>query len=118
MSLTADDRLDILDLFARYNLALDDRDLDAFLACWVERGARLEGPDGTFTDLKAIRANQEVQFSRPLRQGKHRFSPTIHIRPGDKPGTAVVHSDFIMLEVDDLPQVVITGRSDDVAVKT
>ena len=51
--LTTEDRLDILDLLARYNYAIDDNDGDAWAACFTEDGV-FTSPNGSFTGREAL----------------------------------------------------------------
>lgn len=59
--LTTDDRLAICDLFARYGRALDNRDLDAYVATFAPDGALDSIRRGRVEGREAIRASlQEI----------------------------------------------------------
>jgi hypothetical protein len=119
LKLAADDRLDIQDLCARYNLCMDDHDLNGFMACWAEGDVRLENIAGQFSGRDGLRAFAEKQFEEKRLQGKRRLLSNLAIRPGEQPDTAYVTCDIFLLEVTDLPQVVATGRfRDSKVVKT
>ncbi len=108
MSLTALDRLEILDLVARYNLSTDDKDVDGYMACWAEE-VLFESPFGTFRTREEMRAF-EAQHVETGAMGKRHLSLNVAIEEEDD--DALVTSDLVVLEVAEAPHVVATGRYD------
>lgn len=106
MALTAQDRLEILDLVARYNLTTDSKDVDGYMDCWTEE-MLFESPFGTFRTREEMRAF-EAEHVHTGAMGKRHFSLNVAIEgEGEE---ARVTSDLIVMEVAEAPHVVATGR--------
>lgn len=108
MALTAQDRLEILGLVARYNLTTDSKDVDGYMDCWAEE-LLFESPFGTFRSREEMRAF-EAEHVQTGAMGKRHLSLNMAIEEdGDD---ALVTSDMVVLEVAEAPHVVATGRYD------
>ncbi|MEM3085889.1 MAG: nuclear transport factor 2 family protein [Halobacteria archaeon] len=70
MPLSLQDRLDILDLCARYNRSVDSGDAEGWLAVWTEDGV-FETPFGTFKGHKALRSFLRMFVSMGGRGRRH-----------------------------------------------
>lgn len=106
MALTAQDRLEILDLVARYNLTTDSKDVDGYMDCWAEE-ILFESPFGTFRTREEMRAF-EAEHVHAGAVGKRHFSLNVAMEgDGDE---ALVTSDLVVMEVAEAPHVVATGR--------
>ncbi|MDX1674637.1 MAG: nuclear transport factor 2 family protein [Longimicrobiales bacterium] len=108
MGLTALDRLEILDLVARYNLTTDSKDVDGYMDCWAE-DVLFESPFGTFRTREKMRAF-EAHHVETGAMGKRHLSLNVAIQEEDE--AALVTSDLVVLEVAEAPHVVATGRYD------
>lgn len=108
MELTARDRLEILDLVARYNLTTDSKDVDGYMDCWAE-DLLFESPFGTFRTREEMRAF-EAEHVQTGAVGKRHLSLNVAIEQDRD--DALVTSDLVVLEVAEAPHVVATGRYD------
>jgi hypothetical protein len=118
MKLTAEDRLDILDLCARFNDCFTRRDVDGVMDCWADGDIRWETINGTFTGRAAVRAQQEKNAASVFFQSKRFLGGNVIIRPGERDGEAAVTCDLVILEINELPQVALTGSCADRVVRT
>ena len=113
MALTADDRLAILDLIARYNRLADDRDVEGTVELYTADGyihgdfATAPGHDGMRADLPAIFA-MEGTLKRHI--------STNHIVEGDGE-QATVRSMLLVVEGETLPAVGATADITDELIK-
>lgn len=122
MSLTTADLLEIHDLVARYCLATDNGDVDAFMATWVgpdRFGGFDSGPFGSMTTWEELREFETHHVAEGgMARGKRHQGTNVVIEPVSDDEVHVTH-DLIVLEVDDAPRVIATGRYDrSVVVRT
>jgi uncharacterized protein (TIGR02246 family) len=75
MPLTTEDRLAILDLFARYAHTLDSADKDGFVSTWAEDGVFDIGSQETVRGREALRA----RFANPQPEGVRNRHVTTNI---------------------------------------
>lgn len=92
---SAEDRLGIMDLFARYTWAYDRGDADAYAEAFVEDGEMGSG-DGAVKGRAAIVDMIKTYFARRGADGWQHHNDHLHIEMKD--GRAVVHSYWIVLE--------------------
>ena len=110
MPLTADDRLDILDLLARYNHAIDDADTDAWLACWTDDGVYEFPPDRRHAGREELRAAAETRAADASRPASRHWLNSIVIE-GD--GDAARVTCYLALVRPEMPpRINHTGRYD------
>ena len=110
MTLTAQDRLEIQDLCARYYLTTDDQDVDGFMACWADHDeVRFESVFGTYVGRAALRAFEDEHVHRGMAIGKRHLVGNISIRPDQAADAALVTSTLLVLEVVDIPHLVATA---------
>ncbi len=67
MALSVEDQIAIRDLVSRMEFSVDDRDADAWVACFTPEGAFV-GPSGTWAGEEAHRALVAAQTSLPRAQ--------------------------------------------------
>ena len=119
MTLTGQDRAEIMDLCARYNISTDNADVDSFMDCWMDDGrsshVRFESPFGNFGSREEIRHFEQEHVTKGMAVGKRHLGFNIVIREGtgDNHNTAFVTNDLIVVETKDIPYIVATGRYDD-----
>lgn len=120
MSLTADDRLALHDLCARYYISTDEADVDGFMACWADHDdIRFESAFGDFAGRAAIRAFEDEHVHRGMAIGKRHLLGNVAVREGDAPDTALITSYLAVLEVTGIPHIVATAiYRDSRAVRT
>ncbi|MDX2221896.1 MAG: nuclear transport factor 2 family protein [Rhodospirillaceae bacterium] len=120
MTLTADDKLAIADLHARYYVSTDEADVDGFMACWAEDGDVLfDSAFGTFPSRDTIRAFEDEHVHRGMAVGKRHILTNLTIRPGDRPGTALTTSYLQVIDVVNAPRIIATAiYRDSVVEKT
>ncbi len=106
--LTPADRLEILDLCARYNTCTDDKDVDGFMDCWADE-VLFESPFGTFDSREALRAFEDEHVNRGMAVGKRHLGLNVSIMDGGE-GVAYVTADLMVVEVADAPRIVATVR--------
>lgn len=110
MTLTAEDRLEILDLCSRYYLTTDEKDVDGFMTCWADHDdIRFESVFGTYAGRAAIRAFEDEHVHRGMAIGKRHLVGNVTIQPGETPDVALVTSYLVVLEVVDRPSIVATA---------
>ena len=109
--LTTDDRLDILDLLARYNYAIDDSDAKTWAACFTD--------DGEFdSPMDQLKGTAELEaFAAKPRGGTWHFT-TNEIIDGD--GDVATMRCYLELinTGGDKPEILICGRYEDELQKT
>lgn len=109
--LTTEDRLDILDLLARYNYAIDDGDAQTWAACFT--------PDGEFVSPTDHRTGTDelIAFaSRPSRGTLH--YTTNEIITGDGNNAAMRCYLELVNAGGEKPEILFCGRYEDELVKT
>ncbi len=104
MGLTRDDKDEIVELCNRYALAIDDDDIEAWMATWSDDGV-MEASFGTARGKDKLRALQ-VTLEQGLSKGKRHVSAN-HVVAGDG-DAATARSYFIILDRD-TNAVVATG---------
>ena len=110
MPLSAEDRLAIFDLCARYYVSTDEADVDGYMNCWVDTGPiNFESPFGNFTDRAALRAFEDEHVNRGMAIGKRHLLNNVVMRPGENDDVAYVTTYMTVLEVADVPHIVATG---------
>ena len=109
--LTTEDRLDILDLLARYNYAIDDGDAETWAACFTEDGEFVSPAD----QLKG--AAELTQFaSRPSRGTLHYTTNEIITGDGDE---AAMRCYLELVNASGAkPEILFCGRYEDELAKT
>jgi hypothetical protein len=117
--LTDSDRLELLDLCARYYVSTDEADVDGFMDCWVDSDDIVfESAFGTFKGRKAIRDFETAHVTGGMAVGKRHVLSNVVLKPGPE-GSALVTSYLTVLEVRDRPEIVATAiYRDSKAVKT
>jgi hypothetical protein len=118
MTLTGQDRAEIMDLCARYNVSTDNADVDSFMNCWMEEGdsnhVKFESPFGNFSSREEIKHFEQEHVTKGMALGKRHLGFNIVIREGkDDNNTAFVTNDLMVVETKDIPYIVATGRYDD-----
>lgn len=106
--LTADDRLAILEVIARYNRAADERDVDATVELYTPDGV-IEGDMATAPGHDGLRSGLPKLFEMEGTLKRH--ISTNHIIEGDG-SRATVRSMLVVLEAESSPSV---GATADVA---
>lgn len=110
MPLTAEDRLEIQDLCARYYVSTDEKDVDGFMRCWVDSDDILfESVFGTFRGRGEIRAFEDEHVHRGMAIGRRHLLGNVVVREGEAPDTALVTSYMVVMEVAKAPHLVATA---------
>lgn len=119
-NLTAEDRLDILDLCARYYISTDEKDVDAFMDCWVpDDDIVFKSAFGDFAGRAAVRHFEDEHVHRGMAVGKRHILSNVSIRPAPAPNQALVTTYLTVLEVVEEPRIIATAiYRDSVAEKT
>lgn len=112
-NLTTTDLLEIQNLVARYCIATDNKDVAGFMDCWVEAEA-FEGYDsgamGSMKTWEELRAFEEHHVGPGGgANGKRHQATNLMITPVSDDEVRVTH-DMLVLEVDQIPSLVATGR--------
>eukprot|EP00899_Mesostigma_viride_P023156 jgi/Mesvir1/4024/Mv05821-RA.1 len=94
--LSFQDYLDIHNLIGRYFLAADSSDVDAFMACWVEKEEDFGGFDnmglGNWETLAEMRHEEEIHFTpRGLGYGKRHQASNVQMTALSKDLVSVTH---------------------------
>lgn len=113
MTITAEDYFEIQNLVSRYCLATDNKDVNGFMDCWVSPG-EFEGYDsGSFGHMKTweeLRTFEEHHVAPGgMANGKRHVVLNLHIEGVSKTEALVTH-DMIVLDVDNEPGIIATGR--------
>lgn len=119
-NLTAEDRLDILDLCARYYISTDEKDVDGFMDCWVlDDEIVFRSAFGEFAGRAAVRQFEDEHVHRGMAIGKRHLLSNVSIRPASKPDQALVTTYLTVVEVVEEPHIIATAiYRDSVAEKT
>jgi hypothetical protein len=104
LKLSADDRLDILELYALYAHAEDAGDNMEFLSCWDEDGI-LESPKGHFEGHEGL--SEFFDALMPTNKGKRHVTVNHLIRATEK-GVDVA-SNFLLLDIAEATRLVGSG---------
>jgi hypothetical protein len=122
MKITAEDFLEIQNLVTTYCVATDNKDVEAFMNCWVEPdefGGYDSGAFGhmkTWQELKDFEAHHVGPGGDA--NGKRHQATNLVISPVSDNEVNVTH-DMLVIEVDSIPAIIATGRYDDsIVVKT
>lgn len=122
MKITTKDILDIQNLISSYFVSTDNKDVEGFMNCWVgpedfagyESGAF--GTMDTWEELRDFEADHVGDGGNA--NGKRHQATNVVIEPVSESEVKVTH-DMLVLEVDDIPSLVATGRfNDSVVVRT
>ncbi len=110
MSLTADDRIEIQELCAKYYVSTDEKDVDSFMDCWVDDDDILfESAFGNFKGRREIRAFEDEHVHRGMAIGKRHLLSNMFIADGKSKNQAHVTSYLTVVEVVDVPVIVATA---------
>lgn len=104
--LSAEDRLQILDVLARYNLAADDRDVEGYVALFTANGV-IEGDMQTRPGQAGLREDLPGLFAMEGTLKRH--LSLNHIIEGGE-DRATVRSLLLVCEGETLPAVVATSQ--------
>lgn len=120
--ISAEDRLQIQNLVARYCITTDNADADAFMRCWVPREEFGGYDSGAFGNMPTWDALYEFEKNHVGpgggANGKRHIVANLLIEPVSATEVHVTH-DLVVLEVAQIPAVIATGRYDrSVVVKT
>ena len=107
--LTVDDRLEIMDVVARYNLAADEKDVEGTLSHYTEDGV-IEGFYSTGEGREAMRRDLPAIFEGEGTLKRH-LAPNLVI-DGDG-GSARVRYVLLVVEGEERPMVGATARITD-----
>ena len=109
MTLSAADRLDILDLLSRADTAAGARDAAAYLALFTP-DAVLDGDQGTYRGARALAAGvAAVWAAEPAGTLHLTLNPVIDAAPGEEPA-AVARSVLLMIDPGPPPALVHTAH--------
>jgi len=122
MNLSIQDILEIQNLISYYCIATDNKDVDAFMNCWV-MPAEFAGYDSgafgqlhTWDELKAFETHHVGPGGDA--NGKRHQATNVIITPVSATEVRVTH-DMLVLEVAQIPALVATARyNDSIVVKT
>lgn len=110
MPLTADDRIEIHELCARYYVSTDEKDVDGFMACWADHDdISFESVFGSFRGRAALRAFEDEHVHRGMAVGKRHLLGNVIVREGETADRARVTSYLMVVEVADIPHIVATA---------
>lgn len=110
MTLTAHDRMEILDLCARYYISTDEADVDGFMACWVDDDDIVfDSAFGTFHGRAEIREFEREHVTTGMAVGRRHLLGNVSIRRGEDADTALVTSYLVVMEVAKLPRIIATA---------
>ncbi len=122
MSITAQDLLEIQNLVTSYFVHTDNKDVDAFMNCWVTP-KEFEGYDSgafgnmtTWEELREFEANHVGEGGDA--NGKRHQATNLVINPVSDTEVKVTH-DMLVFEVAEIPFLVASGRyNNSMIVKT
>lgn len=110
MPLSSEDRIQIHELCAKYYVSTDEKDVDAFMDCWVDADDILfESAFGNFKGRDAIRKFEDDHVHRGMAVGKRHILSNVFIREGADSNKALVTSYLMVLEVVEKPLIVATA---------
>lgn len=104
--LAADDRLELMDLHARFYTAIDEKNEQMFVDCWAEDDdIALVSEFGTPRGRQGMHEffNYHVFYGHAI--GKRHVVANLTLRPGEDDNTAYSTSYMLVLEVQDLPRL-------------
>lgn len=110
--LTAGDKLDILELYARYSRAEDEGDVEAFLATFAADGSIASSRD-TFRGRDLLR--QFFTGSVYMGAGRRHFTAN-HVITVDA-GGALARANFMLIRTEGEPKLIVTGTYTDTLKK-
>jgi ketosteroid isomerase-like protein len=113
MALSVEDRLEIMDVIARYNLAADEKDVEATLKHYAEDG-RIEGFYSTGEGKEAMRRDLPAIFEGEGTLKRH-LAPNLVIE-GDEGGVRVRYV-LLVVEGEERPMVGATALITDKMAK-
>ena len=113
MALSVEDRLEIMDVVARYNIAADEKDVEATLEHYAEDGW-IEGFFSTGKGKEAMRRDLPAIFEGEGTLKRH-LAPNLVIE-GDEGGARVRYV-LLVVEGEERPMVGATARITDEMVK-
>jgi hypothetical protein len=122
MTINAKDFLEIQNLVSSYTLTTDNKDVDGFMDCWVSP-EEFEGYDsGSFGHMKTWQELRDFEAHHVgeggMANGKRHQVTNLHIKLVSETEALVTH-DMLVLEVDNEPAIIATGRyNDSKVVKT
>jgi uncharacterized protein (TIGR02246 family) len=106
--LTVEDRLDVLDLLARYAHAQDEADIEGFLGCFTT-DAVLDLPDKQVAGADDLRAFAEYFAAKPGRPGwQHHITNSVIDGEGD---SCRVKSFLLWITKDGEGRSVVSGQA-------
>ena len=114
--LTAEDRLDILDLLARYAWAIDSGDVDAYVECFTA-DAMLKMRSVTSTGHEAIRTYVTGVVTRPEFPGRQHHHGEVRIEGDGERCRVRSYSTITQRFEDSEPKIMFLGFYEDVVVK-
>lgn len=119
-NLTAEDRLDIHDLCARYYISTDEKDVEGFMDCWVlDDNIVFKSAFGEFAGRAAVRQFEHEHVHRGMAVGKRHLLSNVSIRPASRPDQALVTTYLTVVEVVEEPRIIATAiYRDSVAERT
>lgn len=110
MTLSAEDKQEIIDLHARYYLSTDEKDVNGYMSCWVDDDEIVfESVFGNFTGRQLLKDFEDEHTSRGMAVGKRHLLGNVSIRVGENEDTAYATSYMIVMDVINVPQIVATG---------
>ena len=122
MSITTQDLLEIQNLVTSYFIHTDNKDVDAFMDCWVSP-EEFEGYDsGAFGNMKTWQELHDFEANHVGEggdaKGKRHQATNLVINPVSYTEVKVTH-DMLVFEVAEIPFLVASGRyNNSLVVKT
>lgn len=108
--LSAEDRLELFDLAARFYTNIDEKDADAFMRCWVDSDEILyESDEGNAQGRQGMRQFFEYHVHYGMGVGKRHVLANLTINEGEDNNTAYTTSYLIVLAVDVIPHIFATA---------
>lgn len=101
MSISAEDRVEIVELASRYNEAVDRHDPDAWVATFSEDG-RVESPFGQPRGRAELHAWITMVIAQ-LTEGTRHLTLNAVVDPGEREGEAVMRSSYLVIGRDQAP---------------
>ncbi len=110
MALTAEDKIEIHELCAKYYVSTDEKDVDGFMDCWVEDDDIIfESAFGNFKGRKEIRTFEDEHVSRGMAVGKRHLLGNVYVKESGKGNQALVTSYLVVMEVVQKPSIIATA---------
>lgn len=122
MALSLEDHLEIRNLVTRYNVMTDNADAEGFMATWVTPeafGGYDSGPFGSMATWEEMYAFEKHHVAPGgMARGKRHQATNVIVEPVSDDEVLVSH-DLLVLEVEEAPRIIATGRYDrSVVVRT